>query len=145
MLAVIVLFSGCTNREERKEIKEISYMTSSFGVLSKAVEVNIEDATKKIFINNDYSRSGVPNKIENIPESDFEIYRISDIRKFEGKINKMRISNWKEKYVNKDIMDGYQWSLTIKYKDGEAKSIYGSNDQPKKYDELIRVLFNTEE
>lgn len=144
MIFAVLILSGCSKEEQTKEITEILYTTSSFGVITQVIKVDMDDATKKIFINPEYSKGGAPREIGDIPEHDFEMHEICEVGKFEKEINKTGIFNWKEKYVNKNIMDGYQWSLAINYKDGQSKSMYGSNDKPKKYDELISVLFNTE-
>ncbi|MBM7687983.1 hypothetical protein BCR24_00885 [Enterococcus ureilyticus] len=142
MIVGVILLSGCTKKEE---IKEISYTTSSFGIIVKAITVNTEERTKKIFINNDYTKGGAPRKMSEIPEEEFDIYDINDVEEIFKEIDKVDIPHWKERYMNKHIMDGYQWSLIVKYKSGEMKTSSGSNDKPKKFDELIHVLFDTKE
>lgn len=142
MIVGVVLLSGCT---KRGEIKEISYTTSGFGIILKAITVNTEERTKKIFINDDYTKGGAPREMSEIPEEEFDVYDINDVETLMKEMNKANILHWKDRYDNKNIMDGEQWSLTVTYKEGKTKSIYGSNDKPRKLDELIRVLFDTEE
>lgn len=47
---------------------------------------------------------------------------------------------WKKKYVNKDIQDGYSWELEIELDTGENISSYGCNKEAPYFKSLIRVL-----
>lgn len=54
----------------------------------------------------------------------------SDIEELIGVMNNIKVSEWKDEYVNESVLDGTQWSLDIEYNNIKKKSIYGSNCYP---------------
>ena len=53
--------------------------------------------------------------------------------------NKVHVQDWKHKYINNDILDGAQWKLSLRLSSGKKYDIYGSNEYPDGFDELIRM------
>lgn len=48
-----------------------------------------------------------------------------------NKLNSINLLKWNREYVNKNVMDGTQWELKLKYNDNKRrKIIYGSNAYP---------------
>ena len=48
--------------------------------------------------------------------------------------------DWKDEYVNHDILDGTQWSIKVNYIDETQKEVYGSNDYPDNWDDFIQFI-----
>ena len=66
-----------------------------------------------------------------------------DLSEWYKRVKELRIHKWQDKYINRDYIDGTQWSLTCKMKDGAEISIEGSNDYPNnwaKFRESIDLL-----
>ena len=55
-------------------------------------------------------------------------------------MSKFRLFDWKDKYINHDILDGTQWHIKIEYIDGTLKEVFGSNDYPDNWGEFIRFI-----
>lgn len=60
--------------------------------------------------------------------------------KFTEDIMKCYPGEWKTKYINKDILDGYSWELDIELDSGERIASYGINKEAPYWNSLIRVL-----
>ena len=54
--------------------------------------------------------------------------------------NRLCIHEWKKKYVNFSVLDGTQWELGLKLTGGRHYNIYGSNDFPPLYKDLVRAF-----
>lgn len=39
-------------------------------------------------------------------------------------------NDWNDKYENNNVIDGMEWDLEIKFKNGEVKKYFGKNDFP---------------
>ena len=50
------------------------------------------------------------------------------------------IENWEDEYVDPHVLDGTQWSLKCKWKDGKQKRIGGSNAYPEQWRSLLHLL-----
>lgn len=66
---------------------------------------------------------------------------LRDRRRFLKRFNLIRIDKWKNDYLNKNVLDGYQWELKVTYADGTQKISGGSNAYPKEFSRL-KNLFN---
>lgn len=62
------------------------------------------------------------------------------ISKFTYDIMKCYPDEWKKKYINKDILDGYSWELDIVLDNGQKIKSYGTNKEAPYWKSLIRVL-----
>ena len=63
---------------------------------------------------------------------------------FFERLRDLYIGEWRKKYVNNNILDGTQWSLTIKYNNGKPQAkYYGSNAYPYSFEGLCD-LFDVE-
>lgn len=131
---------GCNNSIEYKEIKEIYYSRSSFGVISEEIVVNLEKKEVRKFYNSEFGKGGRPMTFDEISPEEYEIYKIKNVARFEENLQKSGINKWKDEYVNRDIMDGYQWSMRIVFRDGTERKIYGSNKKPKNFDKVISAI-----
>ncbi|MGM0338812.1 hypothetical protein [Enterococcus sp. AZ007] len=141
MMMLVVLYIGaCGKQEYSMDMKTISYETSSFGVISKATIIDLENGVIKEFYNNDFRKGGSPMSISEIEETEFDRYKIEDVQKFESRFKNSGFFKWKEKYVNENIMDGLQWSLNVEYRDGSSKNVYGSNSWPSNFDKVVSTL-----
>lgn len=129
-------------KKETKKISSLDYTTSGFGIIIEAVKVDMKNHSKKIYINDNYTKKPSFNSIEQIEEKEFVSYEMNDIKSVEKDIQSTNVANWKDKYVDEQIMDGCQWSLNIKYEDGGIKHIYGSNKTPRKYEKLRKILLD---
>lgn len=63
---------------------------------------------------------------------------------FLQEFGKLHIGEWRKSYQTErfgiTILDGEQWSLKIKYKDGKRTTFDGSNAYPYNFQELLEVL-----
>ena len=50
------------------------------------------------------------------------------------------IHEWKKRYVDPYVCDGTQWELELKLTQGRHYTIYGSNDFPALYKDLVRAF-----
>ncbi|HTJ78841.1 MAG TPA: hypothetical protein VL357_07565 [Rariglobus sp.] len=59
------------------------------------------------------------------------------------RLDQARVFKWKNKYRSKDVSDGTQWSLEVKYKDAEKK-IWGDNAYPEygEFKEFLSIVSN---
>jgi len=55
---------------------------------------------------------------------------------FEG----LHIEEWKQEYVDSEILDGIQWKLVVTYADGRKRKYWGSNDFPDDFRALLEVM-----
>lgn len=65
---------------------------------------------------------------------------LRDRQKFLKRFNLIPIDKWKNEYLNKNVLDGIQWELTVTYEDGTKKQTYGSNAYPKGYSRLKKLF-----
>ena len=76
-----------------------------------------------------------------ISNGDTEQCFLRDRRKFLKRFSLINVEKWKEDYLNKNVLDGYQWGLKVTYNDGTQKISGGSNAYPKEFGRL-KKLFN---
>ncbi|GAB6174529.1 hypothetical protein JCM15765_40070 [Paradesulfitobacterium aromaticivorans] len=50
------------------------------------------------------------------------------------------ITDWKQRYVDKNILDGTQWELTIEFEKGNKLRKYGSNGYPPHWKKMLAVF-----
>ena len=58
------------------------------------------------------------------------------LERFEGP----HIEDWKQEYVDIEILDGIQWKLVITYVDGRQRKYWGSNDFPYNFKKLLELM-----
>lgn len=63
----------------------------------------------------------------------------SQIKKLNQELKATNILNWKRKYIDKDVMDGTQWSLTIDV-NGRKREKIGSNMYPKEWKLYCKII-----
>jgi hypothetical protein len=124
---------------KQKRIEKIYYQNSSFGYIYLASEI---DFTKNIGRRYTVSNKPEYRTFEEIDTEAFSIIKIKNSKKIQEKLYKTGFSHWKNDYVNPNIFDGYQWSVTIHYEDGTTKYIRGSNDKPIKLDEFEKIVMS---
>jgi len=49
------------------------------------------------------------------------------------------ISPWEEKYIQNNILDGTEWQLSIRFKDGHNRLYYGKDKYPNNFDSLEEI------
>ena len=65
---------------------------------------------------------------------------LRDRQKFLKRFSIINVDKWKEEYLNKNVLDGIQWKLSVTYGDGSKKQVYGSNSFPKGYNRLKKLF-----
>ncbi len=60
-------------------------------------------------------------------------------------LRNIHIGEWKSHYINRNIMDGTQWELSIEYADGRKAAYAGSNAFPYNFDEFCELIGYQEE
>ena len=68
-----------------------------------------------------------------------EILEISK-KEFLDEFQKLNIGMWAKNYSDPTILDGTQWNLEITYKDGKTRKYWGSNDFPRTFDSLSKLV-----
>ena len=107
--------------------KEFIYYCSFSMALPESVELLNDN--KGIIIND----SG--EKLVDIPE-----YKILT---FWDKIDELKIWKWKKEYSPKDeILDGHQWELKLRNRNGKTRNFDGHMSYPDNFNELIKELNN---
>ena len=54
-------------------------------------------------------------------------------------LNRISVINWSKEYVDIEMLDGTQWSMKLQYNGSLKKHIYGSNEYPQKFGELLEL------
>ena len=94
----------------------------------KTIEIYKEERIKKIEV----------NELLN-----FKIYlNDKDFDTLVNELNKYKMQEWKEEYINLYVLDGMEWDLEYNI-NGSKKSIHGQNDYPTNWDEVEEILFGT--
>lgn len=62
------------------------------------------------------------------------------ITRFTYEVMKCYPAEWKKKYIDKDILDGYSWELDIELDSGEKIVRYGINKEAPYWKLLIKIL-----
>ena len=74
--------------------------------------------------------------------------KITDIQEhkiltFWDKIDELKIWKWKKEYSPKDeILDGHQWELKLRNRNGKTRNFDGHMSYPDNFNELIKELNN---
>jgi len=50
------------------------------------------------------------------------------------------IADWKKRYVDPHVLDGTQWVLEVSFETGKPLKIYGSNQYPAHWKELLKAV-----
>jgi hypothetical protein len=77
---------------------------------------------------------------ENAPIETKKILTEEEIIYLHGIINKLYICEWPRSKINKDILDGTQWSIEIKYQGRRVIKKLGSNKFPPYFPELKKAM-----
>ena len=60
--------------------------------------------------------------------------------KFLEGFEQLHIEDWKQEYVDSEILDGIQWKIVLNYTDGRQRKYCGSNDFPYNFKELLELM-----
>lgn len=60
--------------------------------------------------------------------------------KFISDLYRCYLTDWKRRYVDKNILDGTQWELDVTFSDRTVLSRHGSNDYPPHWNKLLSVF-----
>ena len=61
---------------------------------------------------------------------------------FWDRMNELQVWKWKSKYIMEGILDGHQWELKLRNREGKARNFYGHMKYPDNYNEFIKELNN---
>ena len=61
---------------------------------------------------------------------------------FWDRMNELQVWKWKSKYIMEGILDGHQWELKLRNREGKTRNFYGHMKYPDNYNELIKELNN---
>ena len=61
-------------------------------------------------------------------------------KEFLAEFRKLNVGMWAKDYSDPTILDGTQWELEIKYEDGKTRKYSGSNDFPRTFDALSKLV-----
>lgn len=122
-----------------KQIQTITYENFSWGKLAKAVTIDFNQKEKKLYHHSEFHENDFQS-IDEVPESLIESSSLDFVDNLHKNLIATNVSFWKKNYTKENVLDGYQWSVSIVYQDGTTKFIHGSNTKPRKYDELVELL-----
>ena len=61
---------------------------------------------------------------------------------FWDRMNELQVWKWKSKYIMEGILDGHEWELKLRNREGKTRNFYGHMKYPDNYNELIKELNN---
>jgi len=137
LLALCILFATCSNaQKEKKATMDIIYVCH-YHIFKPYIEYKI-DLKNKIFWAYSVAKSGNPrNEADKNEGYDFVGYLDNDkIITFLSDAAQNRFDEWEKEYINPDIDGGRMWSIAITFDDGTIKTIQGSNQYPKSWNEM---------
>lgn len=123
-----------------RQIQTITYESFGWGTLAKAVTIDFNREEKQWYTNAEFPKNDFQS-MDEVPETLLEYEPLDSVDDLHQEIAATNVSSWKKNYTKKNMEDGYQWSVSIVYRDGTTKTIHGSNAKPRKYDELAALLF----
>lgn len=59
---------------------------------------------------------------------------------FIKELSSLEIVNWKEKYIDRDVCDGTQWEIIIRFPKRNKIKRYGSNEYPPYWSKFIKTM-----
>lgn len=60
--------------------------------------------------------------------------------KFIKELNSLEIDNWKDEYIDREICDGTQWEIIIRFPKGDKIKKYGSNEYPPYWSKFMKTM-----
>jgi hypothetical protein len=58
-------------------------------------------------------------------------------KEFVNGLNAIDVINWSKEYIDEGMCDGTEWTIKLQYNGSLKKHIYGSNEFPKEFEELL--------
>lgn len=109
-----------------KLVKEYVYMKKEIGIKAQSYKIEIND-NENTLIYTDYLNNLHTLKVsdENVSLFFDSFFRIID--------------DWKEEYIDNTIIDGLEWKIKIKYKNGYVKKYYGKNKTPINFSMIDKI------
>ena len=97
-----------------------------------------------------YLKEAVDSILKHLPDFDrmkFELPCFDDMTRpsFLRELSDIHMGEWKKEYVNKDVLDGTQWSVDIRYNNGEKRHFSGSNMFPYNFNDFLALMRVEEE
>jgi hypothetical protein len=127
---------GCAPEKDAGNIVSIYVYHSSFGLTD--TEYKIDLANEKFYsfrISRD-NRTERDPALANEGFKTVELLQKDKIEPFREAAKKYGLAGWDDAYVDKVILDGHQWGITINFDDGTVKKIIGSNAYPEQWDNM---------
>ena len=59
---------------------------------------------------------------------------------FWDRMNELQVWKWKSKYIMEGILDGHEWELKLRNREGKTRNFYGNMSYPDNYNEFIKEL-----
>lgn len=113
-----------------KGVKSIIYKKNQTFLKEEYFEIEIKNKKNLLKHNNSYFQfqDGIISK------------KLSDEKVFEffKKLFSL-IDNWKDEYINYNIIDGVEWKLEISFTNGKIKRYIGKNDFPNNFEYLDKI------
>ena len=127
--------NDCENEWNKKEIIDKAYedikgiKASVGGYFQGYYEIDIDFVSRKLSWNHSLE-----------PENSYsKIIRRTTLDKFIEGLKVVNLLNWKNNYLDCEILDGTQWTIEIK-KDSETREINGDNKFPKEWDIYCNLM-----
>jgi len=106
-----------------------SYSNHPSKLLEMKFDIGHWQSRKKLVFKNDEISLPAPDAFSYQEFPDVIIPSSSGLAEFSRSLDELNVWEWKKYYSNSNIMDGVQWSLSIRSSSKEANS-GGSNDFP---------------
>ncbi len=126
----------CKNEWDRQTLTANAYneidgiKASVGGYFGDSYEMDIDFSSRKLKWRN--SGAGVEDHYE-------KIIKQNTLDRFIEELKKLKVLNWKAKYIQSDVCDGTQWSLEIR-KSGKNILLHGDNKFPDEWDRFCTLI-----
>ena len=108
-------------------------------ILEMKFDIGHWQSRKKLVFKNDEISLPAPNAFSYQEFPDIIVPSSSGLADFSKSLDELNVWEWKKYYSNSNIMDGVQWSLTIRTDSKELDS-GGSNDFPENIYRFIQSI-----
>lgn len=148
IIAVLLCTAACTNKVGNNELQSAFLQFGGYG--SKYTNVLIDFKTGdyqkaitfsskplEIFLNESQKKEFLMFEESQIAQKKLDKNQLKSLQK---EIKECKIEQFKTKYVNKDVLDGDTWHITLKYKDGTSKESYGIAAAPKELKQFKELM-----
>jgi len=150
LLMTAIVFTGCAQTPEkdinaiiapRMDIDQIYVRHSAFASTTSEYKIDLKNKTFWLYYGPLGDRKGRDGSLKNEGFTFEKNLEDEKIQTFLRTADESGMTLWDERYDNRRLMDGHQWSITIIFSDSTQKSIHGSNSYPKTWRKMCEAFY----